>query len=116
MFEKFKEEDDVKVAAAVLLHDIIISDNKISSVEVEKFHMIFTTGFNISKEDSTSLYNQSVSLEGEFELHLQKIKKKLNSDPMAKMNLMKALNEMILVDGIVDIEYDRFELIKNELL
>lgn len=116
MFEKFKEDDDVKVAVAVLLRDIITSDNKISSLEIEKFYNIYKIGFDISKEEAESLYTQAKALEGELDLHLKQIKEKFVSNPMAKINLMKVLNEMIIVDEIKNIEYDRFEIIKNELI
>lgn len=116
MFEKFKEKDDVKVAAAVLLFDIIKADSEVSKEEVEKFHNIFTSQFDISKEKSESLYRQVEDLHGQFDMYLKQIKEKFESDLMAKANLMKILNEMILVDGIDDIEYDRFEIIKNELI
>lgn len=116
MFEKFKEEDSVKVAAAVLLHDIIISDNKISSKEVEKFHSIFTTGFDVSQAESESLYKQAIALEDEFESHLEQISDHFKIESILKMNLIKVLNDMVLVDGIVDIEYERFETIKNALM
>lgn len=116
MFDKFKENDDVKIAIAVVLFDVIKSDNRITNEEITKFHCIFIDLFKVSKQESEALYNKASILDLQFSEYLEILEEKFELNVMLKINFMKVLNELILVDGIVDVEYGRFEKIRDKII
>lgn len=115
MFQKYKDNDKLKMLVSILLCHIIDADDVKSEKEMNKFHEIFESQFQISKDESMVIYQETVKLNFDLISDIEKIEKELASDTIRKAKVMKILNEMILSDGIDNREYEVFEIIRNKL-
>lgn len=111
-----KNIEDIQMSIAVLLMDIIKTDAIISCKEMDKFVKIFASYYQMAESKAIELFNNLCNQSDNLDTHIEQIKEKYQNEPMQKVTIMKHLNEMIFVDWIVDIEYAKFEKIKNALM
>ncbi|MGE0738957.1 TerB family tellurite resistance protein [Sulfurimonas sp.] len=111
-----KTTQDIKISVAVLLMDMIKTDFVISYKEKEKFVKIFTSYYKTTQEEASELFDKLCVKCEDLATHIGQIKEQYKDDAMQIMTIMKHLNEMIFADWIEDIEYARFEQIKNALV
>lgn len=116
MIENYKDDEAIKGSVAVLLMDMIKTDYIISDQERDKFVKIFASYYKMTEAEALELFEKLYFESGDLDLHIAEIKKIFHDTPIQKLTIMKHLNEMIYVDWIVDIEYEKFDKVKNALI
>lgn len=104
--------DDVMLSVGILLFDIIVADRKITKKELEKFSAIFNAKFDIKFTSVEHLFNHIPLLQGDIHEHSKIIRNHLNKNGEKHFAVLDILNQMIIVDGVDDREYDQFYKIK----
>jgi len=105
--------DEVALSVGILLFDIIIADRKITKKELEKFSAIFNSKFDIKSTSVEHLFNHIPLLQGDIHEHSTIIRNHLNMNGEKHYAVLDILNQMIIVDGVDDREYDQFYKIKH---
>lgn len=105
--------DEVMLSVGILLFDIIVADGIITNKELEKFSAIFSTKFDIKFTSVEHLFNHIPLLQGDLSEHSTVIRNHLNKNGVKHYAVLDILNQMIIVDGVDNREYDQFYKIKH---
>lgn len=116
IFDKEMNHDVVKDTLAVLMIHVMLADDKITEKENENILGFFQNEFNMSASQTRELFNSIVDNIGEFDMYLETLNKMLVKDISTKAKIMQHLNNLIICDGCLDVEYHVFEKIKSSLI
>jgi uncharacterized tellurite resistance protein B-like protein len=107
--------NELQDSFAIILCNIIMSDNIVSEKEKEKFNIFFQNEFSLSPEETDTLFKKSMLNLNDLNLHIAQLKEGLEDSPTEKARFMKYLNECIICDGVDNREYQTFEEIRLKL-
>lgn len=112
----FENSDMMKYSFAVIMWKVILSDDKITQKEINNLFRFYQNEFGLNDDETEMIVNQVRENSDLIELHVQNIENILKESLLAKAEFLKHVNALIICDGIVDIEYNVFEKIRNELI
>ena len=116
IFDEDINHDAIKDTLAVLMVHVSMADKKTTQKENEKILGFFQQEFQMSASETHELFETVVKNIDELEKYLDRLNELLSKDIHAKAKVLQHLNNLIICDGCVDIEYDVFETIRVSLI
>ncbi len=113
----FAEEDSptLRAAVAALLHHVIFADGIEEVREKKLFVNFFTDCFGMDKEAAIALYQETQTMERNFDDCVRVIKNELDEGMLEKRALMECINKISCISGITDEEMKIFNEVLDEL-
>jgi len=102
------EDEAIHLALAAVLYHIISADNPESSKELQRFSLILQQEFDLDEKQVDHLYQSVKTSTSDMSTDLETINHYLKSNPMIRMNFMDKLNQLVGIDGVLDVELDIF--------
>jgi len=106
------EDEAIHIALASVLYHIISADNAESYKELEKFSLILEQEFDLDEKQIEHLHQLVKTSNNDMSTDLETINHYLKDNPMIRMKFMDKLNQLVGIDGSLDVEIDVF----NEVL
>ena len=102
------EDEAIHLALAAVLYNIISADNSESSKELEKFSLILQQEFDLDEKQVDHLYQSVKASTSGISADLETINRYLKDNPMIRMKFMDKLNQLVGIDGTLDVELNIF--------
>ena len=113
MFE-VENREQFNYSLAILLHGIINADGRADEKEKRKFIDLMINLFHVDKAEAEDLF---VNAKGDdFAYHANVIRTALDARPFECMQVMNALNQVIISDHVETREYQIFDEVKQILI
>ena len=113
----FAEEDspELRAAIAALLHHVIFADGVEEVREKKLFVNFFTDCFGMTEKNAIAFYQETQSMERDFDACVAVIEDKLDEGMLEKRALMECINKISCISGITEEEMKIFNEVLDEL-
>lgn len=109
------EQEKLQNVMAILITHVILADGKVTSEERAKVLSFFENEFELESAQTEELFASIMDNINEFEENLDTLQNAIKNNSLAKSELLRHINNIIICDGCVDREYDVFESIRLAL-
>ncbi len=116
IFDEDINQDIIKNTLAVLMVHISKADKQTTQKENAKMLGFFQEEFNMSTSEAHELFESVLENMNELEKYIDRLNGLLHNDLQTKAKVLQHLNNLIICDGCVDVEYDVFETIRVSLI
>ena len=115
IFDTHNDKDKIKNILAILIINIVNADNKVTEEELQIIGIFFNKEFNMNEKEIISLFKSVKAKDKELHTTVVELNNILVNDPTSKAKVLQHLNEIIICDSIVDLEYRVFGDIQKNL-